>query len=198
MMGLVLTIVAAYLLGSISFGIIITKMVKGVDIRNYGSGSTGMTNVLRTAGKGPAAAVFVLDALKGVAAVLIGLYAGGVAYGVVGGLAAMAGHAYPIFFGFKGGKGVATGCGIILTLAPDVTAIALAIFLLTVLISRYVSLGSILGSISVPVNMILFDKPLPLIIFGVVGAAFVIYAHRSNIKRLYHGTEFKVGQSRQE
>lgn len=196
-MGWALTILVAYLLGSISFGIIITKMVKGVDIRNYGSGSTGMTNVLRTVGKGPGALVLCGDALKGAVAVGVGFYFGGVAYGVIGGLAAMLGHAYPIYFGFKGGKGVATGFGIILALAPDVTAIAITIFLVTVLISRYVSLGSLLGSLSVPINMVLFAKPLPLIIFGIVGASFVVYAHRANIKRLYQGKENKVGSSSQ-
>ena len=92
-MDLVLTVLIAYLLGSISFGIIITKIVKGVDIRNYGSGSTGMTNVLRTAGKGPGALVFLGDSLKGAIAVWVGLILGGIPYGVAGGLAAMAGHA---------------------------------------------------------------------------------------------------------
>lgn len=195
-MGIAITILVSYLLGSISFGIIITRMVKGVDIRNYGSGSTGMTNVLRTVGKGPGAIVFLGDALKGAAAVFIGLYFGGIAYGVLGGMAAMAGHAYPVFFGFKGGKGVATGFGIILALAPDVTGIAITIFLVVVLLSRYVSLGSILGALSVPILMISFAKPMPLIIFGLIGSAFVVYAHRSNIKRLYQGTENKVGKKR--
>lgn len=195
-MGLAITLLVAYLLGSISFGIIVTKIVKGVDIRNYGSGSTGMTNVLRTVGKGPGALVFIGDAAKGMGAVLLGQYLGGDVYAVIGGIASMLGHAYPIFFGFKGGKGVATGFGIILALAPEVTAIAITIFLVTVFLSKYVSLGSLLGSLSVPINMYLFSKPLPLIIFGIAGASFVLYAHRANIKRLYQGTEYKVGSSK--
>jgi len=195
-MGLAITLLVAYLLGSISFGIIVTKIVKGVDIRNYGSGSTGMTNVLRTVGKGPGALVFIGDAAKGMLAVLLGQYYGGDVYAVIGGIAAMLGHAYPIFFGFKGGKGVATGFGIILALAPEVTAIAITIFLVTVFLSKYVSLGSLLGSLSVPINMYLFAKPLSLIIFGIAGASFVVYAHRANIKRLYQGTEYKVGSSK--
>lgn len=187
----ILAIAAGYLLGSISFGIIITRIYKGVDIRDFGSGSTGMTNVLRTAGKGPAALVLLGDVLKGVISTAIGIYLGGTGYGVLGGLAAMAGHAYPVYFGFKGGKSVATGFGVILTLAPDATLVTAAIFLGTIFISRYVSLGSIIAAISAPILMYLFAKPLPVIIFALVGASFVLYAHRSNIKRLYQGKEYK-------
>lgn len=184
------TIVIGYLLGSISFGIIVTRIVKGVDIRDYGSGNAGMTNVLRIVGKGPGAIVLLGDALKGVAAVAVGLYLGGEVYGVIGGIMALIGHGYPLYFGFKGGKGVATGLGVMIILVPEVSAIALVIFLLIVFISGYVSLGSILATSSVPISMILLHKSLPLIILGLLGAAFVIYAHRSNIKNLYHGTEY--------
>lgn len=193
-MEMILAAAAGYLLGSISFGIIVTRLFKGIDIRDYGSGSTGMTNVLRTAGKGPAALVLMGDVLKGVISTYIGLTLGGVSYGVLAGLAAMAGHAYPLYFGFKGGKSVATGFGIILTLAPDATLIAASVFLLTTLISRYVSLGSILAAVSAPILMYLFAKPLPVFVFALVGATFVIYAHRANIKRLYQGKEYKFGK----
>lgn len=195
-MKIFLVILSSYLLGSISFGIIITKLVKGQDIRNYGSGSTGMTNVLRTVGKGPAALVLAGDALKGASSVFIGNYFGGSSYAVVGGLMAMLGHTYPIFHGFRGGKGVATGFGVMLALAPDVVLVAIIFFILIVFISRYVSLGSILAALTVPVMMVLFQKPKPLIIFGILGASFVLYSHRSNIKRLYKGTEFKIGEQR--
>lgn len=195
-MELFLVVLGSYLLGSISFGIIITRLVKGKDIRDYGSGSTGMTNVLRTVGKGPAAMVLIGDALKGAASVMIGNYFGGSVYAVIGGLVAMAGHTYPIYHGFRGGKGVATGFGVMIALAPDVILVAIIIFILSVLISRYVSLGSILAAISVPIMMILFSKPMPLIVFGLLGASFVLYSHRSNLKRLYNGTEFKIGQQR--
>lgn len=195
-MELFLVVLGSYLLGSISFGIIITRLVKGKDIRDYGSGSTGMTNVLRTVGKGPAAMVLIGDALKGAASVMIGNYFGGSVYAVIGGLVAMTGHTYPIYHGFRGGKGVATGFGVMIALAPDVILVAIIIFILSVLISRYVSLGSILAAISVPIMMILFGKPMPLIVFGLLGASFVLYSHRSNLKRLYNGTEFKIGQQR--
>jgi len=193
-MNLVLTIMLGYLVGSASFGIIVTKLVKGVDIRDYGSGNTGVTNVLRTVGKGPAALVLVGDALKGLASVYIGFCLGdnSLSYAIAGGLAAIAGHTYPLYHGFKGGKGAATGFGVILALIPDVTLIAVTVFVLTILLTRYVSLGSILGSVSVPISAVLFRKPLPVVVFCFVAAGFVIYRHRSNIIRLYRGKENKL------
>lgn len=185
-----------YLLGSTSFGIIVTKLVMGVDIRNYGSGNTGMTNVLRTCGKKCAALVLIGDAAKGVIATYVGLSLGSMDYAVIGGLAAMLGHSYPLFFGFRGGKGVATGLGIILLLTPDITLIAFCIFVVTVFFSRYVSLGSILAALSVPINMLLFHKPLPAVVFGFAASALVVYSHRANIKRLLHGKENKVGKAK--
>lgn len=191
-MKFLLVVLVGYLLGSISFGIIVTRIVKGVDIRDFGSGNTGMTNVLRIIGKGPAAVVLLGDVLKGVASVVAGQYLGGSEHAVAGGLAAMAGHNYPLYFGFKGGKGVATGFGIILALIPDITIICLLTFLLTVLISRYVSLGSILAALCLPVLTIYLHKELSIILFTIVASVFVIYRHRSNIVRLYQGRENKI------
>ncbi|QNB45903.1 glycerol-3-phosphate 1-O-acyltransferase PlsY [Thermanaerosceptrum fracticalcis] len=193
-MELFVAVISGYLVGSVSFGIILTKLLRGVDIRQYGSGNTGMTNVMRTIGKGPAMLVLLGDALKGAVSVGIGLSLGSTVYAVIAGLAAMAGHTYPLFHGFRGGRGVATGFGVILTLTPDVTLIALSIFLLTVFLSRYVSLGSILAALSVPLTMTILQKPLPILLFGVLGAGFVIYRHKANIKRLVNGTEYKVGE----
>ncbi len=192
-MGLFIVVLAGYLLGSVSFGIIVTKKLKGIDIREHGSGNAGMTNVIRTIGKGPGALVLLGDALKGAAAVALGLFVGGEIYGIIGGLAALLGHAYPFFFGFRGGKGVATGLGIMLVLVPDVSLMALGVFFLTILLSRYVSLGSILATSSVPVFMIILGKSLPLIVLGIIGATFIIYTHRNNIKKIYQGTEYRLG-----
>lgn len=195
-----LILILSYLLGSVSFGIMVTKLKKNIDIRDFGSGNIGFTNVLRVVGKGPAAIVLVGDALKGSLGVVLGYYLGGASYSyaVLGGLAAMLGHTYPVYFGFKGGKGVATGLGVIIALAPDVTLIALIIFLITVFFSRYVSLGSILAALSVPIFLYFFKKPFPVFLFGVLGAAFVIYNHKANIVRLYQGNENKIGQKQEK
>lgn len=190
-MGLVLTALMGYLAGSVSFGIIVTKLFKGVDIRKYGSGNTGVTNVLRTVGKGPAALVLAGDVLKGLVSVYIGFYLGdnSLVYAIVGGLAVIAGHTYPLYHGFKGGKGAATGFGVILGLIPDITLIAAIVFILTIILTRYVSLGSILGAFSVPVSAVILHKPAPILAFCVLAAGFVIYRHKSNIIRLYQGKE---------
>ena len=197
-MGLVWAIISGYLLGSLSFSIIIIHLLKGVDIRKYGSGNAGMTNVLRNFGKGPAAIVFAGDFLKGLAGVYLGIYFGGIYYGVAAGLAAMAGHTYPLYFGFKGGKGVATGCAVLMALAPDVTLIAFAVFITTIFISRFISLGSLLAAVSVIILVFIFNKPLPVVIFGLIGSLFVIYRHKSNMIRLYKGTENKIGKTRSD
>ena len=193
-MQLFLVVLLSYLLGSVSFGIIVTRIVKGVDIRAYGSGNTGFTNVLRVVGKGPSVLVLLGDALKGSFCVALGYYFGDAYFAVMGGLAAMVGHTYPLYFGFRGGKGVATGLGVMLTLAPDVTIIALIIFILTVLFSRYVSLGSILAALSVLISTIFLAKPFPILLFSILAVSFVIYRHKTNIVRLWQGKENKVGK----
>lgn len=189
---LLFVILIGYLIGSISFSILLGKLIKGIDVRDYGSGNAGTTNTLRVLGKGPAVIVLIGDALKGMASVAVGLYYGSVVYAVLGGLAAIAGHTYPVFFGFKGGRGVATGFGVIIMLCPDISLLAIGVFITTIIITRYVSLGSILGALSVPINMYLFHKPVPVLLFGIVAASFVIYRHRDNIFRIYHGKENKL------
>lgn len=193
-----LTILIAYLIGSVSFGIIVAKLFRGIDIRDYGSGNTGFTNVLRVLGKGPSVLVLFGDTMKGAMAVLVGFYLGGTYCAVLGGLSVMLGHSYPLYFGFRGGKGVATGLGVVISLAPDVTVLALLIFLLTVWISRYVSLGSILAALSVPLLMLAFAKPLPILYFGIFGALVVVYRHKSNIVRIYQGQENKIGNNKEQ
>lgn len=193
-----LTMLLAYLIGSVSFGIIIAKLYRGIDIRDYGSGNTGFTNVLRVIGKGPSILVLCGDTLKGALAVLVGFFLGDTYCAMLGGLMAMLGHTYPIYYRFRGGKGVATGLGVFLSLAPDVTVLALLIFLFTVWISRYVSLGSILAALSVPLLMLAFAKPSPILLFGICGAFVVIYRHKSNIVRIYQGKENKIGENKEK
>lgn len=192
---LVLTIFISYLIGSISFGILAGKIFKGIDIRKYGSGNTGVTNVLRTIGKGPALIVLIGDIFKGIVGVLIGLYFGDVIYGMVGGFAVVTGHIYPLYFGFKGGKGAASGFGVVLMLAPDVIAVGAIVFILTIVMTRYVSLGSILGAIISVIMSFILHKPLSIQVFLLLTATFVIYQHRSNIVRLYQGKENKMSFS---
>lgn len=193
--GLILTIICSYLAGSVSFGILAGKLLKGIDIRKYGSGNTGVTNVLRTLGKGPAIAVLIGDVLKGIVGVIIGLYFGDVFYGMVGGFAVVTGHIYPLYFGFRGGKGAATGFGVVLMLAPDVMAVGAIVFILTIVVTRYVSLGSILGAVISVIMSFVFDKALSIQVFLIITAAFVIFQHRSNIVRLYQGKENKISFS---
>ena len=188
--------VASYLIGSIPNGFILARLTKGIDIRQFGSGNIGATNVWRTLGPVPGIIVLLLDMSKGVASVLIGRYLGGVGTELIAAFLALCGHSWPIFLKFKGGKIVATGGGIILAISPLTTLVALVVLLITVAISRYVSLGSILAAITVPVTMIILRMNILYILFGVVIAVFVIYKHRPNIKRILSGTEFKVGKGR--
>jgi glycerol-3-phosphate acyltransferase PlsY len=201
--------VIAYLLGSIPTGYIAVKLLKGIDIREVGSGSTGATNVLRTLGKGAGAFVLAVDCLKGVIAIaLVYLLFGYVDIipstlnpqlwqpwvVTLAGLAAVLGHSKSIFLGFTGGKSVATSLGILLTMNWQVGLAAAAVFAVFVAISRIVSLSSISAAISVSIFMVLLHQPLPYILFALVAGLYVILRHRSNIERLLEGTEPKLGQ----
>lgn len=187
---IILYAIAAYLIGSIPTGLLIGKYIYHKDLREYGSKNIGSTNAYRVLGKLPAFFVFLGDVLKGV--IGVALFIPHTELMLLGGVLAIVGHNWPIFLGFKGGKGVATGLGVIVTLAPDISLIAIAIWLVIVLISKYVSLGSILAAISVPISMYVLDKPVSYIIFGILTAVFVVYRHKANIIRLYHGEELKV------
>ena len=192
-MGLLLACILSYLIGSIPNGLILGKLLWHVDLREYGSHNIGATNAWRTLGKGPGIMICVLDLLKGVVGVWLGTFFSGAALALVlGGIFAIVGHSWSLFLGFKGGKGVATGLGVILMLMPKVTFFVFIIWLLLVFLTRYVSLGSIVAAAMVPVLAWFFDAPLEYILFGLAAAAFVIYRHQSNIGRLLHGTESKV------
>ncbi len=206
-------VLIGYLVGSIPFGVIIGRRSAKVDVRQLGSGKTGATNVLRVAGKKAAALVLILDLLKGVLAVVFaGLIFNGdylVVAGsglwwltrsaqVVAALAAIAGHKWPIFLGFHGGRGVATFFGGLLALCPVAALFGVEVLFLGVSLTRYVSLGSIAGAVGtyailVPLT-ILYGFPFEYLVYTLIGAIFIIAVHRDNIVRLVSGTERKIGE----
>jgi acyl phosphate:glycerol-3-phosphate acyltransferase len=191
----VFLVLVSYLLGSISFGYIITKKIKGVDIRKLGSGNTGATNISRVVGIKYAVLVLILDALKGFAAILLSSYLSGEMLVILlCGLTVIAGHNWPVFFAFKGGRGGATTLGVFLGLAPIATVIVFAIFILVIMITRYVSLGTIVAAIAIPVSMLILKYPTGYIIFGLAVCLILLWKHIPNIKRLMKGKESKWGE----
>ncbi|MGM9570717.1 MAG: glycerol-3-phosphate 1-O-acyltransferase PlsY [bacterium] len=189
-----LVLAFVYLFASIPFGLLVSKYFYETDIRSKGSGNIGATNVLRNLGVFPAVLVLILDMGKGITAVFLARYFLGTDFSaVIAGLIAIIGHSCSCFLGFKGGKGVATGLGVILMLSPLVTCLTVMVFVLVVALTRYVSLGSVLGALLLPLLMIVFHQPKPYLYFACLAAAFVIYRHRGNIQRLLQGTESKIG-----
>jgi len=190
-MGYVLALVFGYLLGSIPFGLLITRAAGLGDVRKIGSGNIGATNVLRTGSKGLAAATLLLDALKGTAAVLI---AGHFApeLGLWAGLGAFFGHLFPVWLGFKGGKGVATYLGVLIGLAWQVALIFAVVWLVMAFLFRYSSLAALTAAVVVPVALYFMSAPQIAILF-VVMSIIVFIKHRANISRLLAGTEGKIG-----
>lgn len=206
------TLVVAYLLGSVPTGYTAAKLLKGIDIREFGSGSTGATNVLRTLGKGPGAFVLFIDSLKGVLAIFLvrSLFKLAIAQNFLPptvdvdvwqpsmvalvAFLAILGHSKSIFLGFSGGKSVATSIGILFAMNWQVALIAIGVFGVTIAISKFVSLSSICGALSAPVSMIVLNQPLPYILFGAIGSVYVVWRHKSNIERLIAGNESKLGQ----
>jgi glycerol-3-phosphate acyltransferase PlsY len=192
------SILAGYLLGSFNAALIVGKVFYQKDIRKYGSGNAGTTNVLRTLGKGAAAAVLVLDILKGILACLAGQLITGNVENVgwagmyLAGFAAVIGHNWPVFFGFKGGKGVLTSFAVILYISPIPALICLAVFIVIVSLTRYVSLGSIIAAILWPVVSIFFDLPALMLVIAVLMVIMIIIRHKENITRLFRGTEKKL------
>ncbi|QHW34921.1 glycerol-3-phosphate 1-O-acyltransferase PlsY [Paenibacillus rhizovicinus] len=191
----VLTVLISYLLGSVSFSILIAKWVKGIDIRNYGSGNAGATNTLRVLGKGPGIAVFLLDIAKGIVAVILGIYAAGGDWGpALCGLAAIAGHNWPVWFGFKGGKGIATTVGVMASLAIVPTLVAGVVAIVSIAITRFVSLGSLIFALLVPIFIWNFgDKPQSYVWAALVICLLAFVRHRTNIVKLMQGKENKLG-----
>jgi len=190
----VLAIVVSYLLGSISFSFIIAKYIKGIDIRKHGSGNAGATNTLRVLGKGPAIAVLALDVLKGMAAIWIAMWASDVTWlAVVCGLAVIAGHNWPVFFGFRGGKGIATTIGAMATLCFLPALFAGIIAILSIVFTRYVSLGSLIFAALLPVFIAIMGRPSEILIGSIIIGVFAFIRHRSNIVKLARGKENKLG-----
>ena len=187
-----LAVLGGYLLGSLPFGFWLPLLFRGEDIRSHGSGNVGASNVFRVYGRRLGALVALLDAGKGFAAALLGLWAGGALVGVLAAAAAMAGHARPVFLRFeKGGKMVATAGGATLALAPLAAIGCLAIWLAFFVVTRYASLASIATAMSLAILVPLFGYPWPVVVFGIVGAAGVILLHRHNVRRLLRGTEHR-------
>ncbi len=188
-----LVIISGYLIGSIPNGLLIGKWFCHVDIRQFGSKNIGATNAFRVLGPWPALGVFVTDAFKGIIGVMIGQYLIGTPVGqLAGGIAAMAGHNWSLFLGFKGGRGVATGLGIIVVLMPDITLIVFLVWVAIVYFTRYVSLGSITGAALLPLLVWIRGEQAEFLYFSIIAALFVIIRHRPNIERLLRGQELKI------
>ena len=193
-----LLVVVGYLLGSLSFAVIVVRLKTGKDIRTEGSGNAGATNVLRGYGKGLAALVAAADVGKGAAAVLlVRLVTADPRYAAAAGVAAVVGHVFPIFYGFRGGKGVATAVGVFLALAPLAMLVGLAIFFLVVIITRYVSLGSCVTAVLLPPLAGLFHAPSAVLAAAAIVAVLIVLKHRENLERLARGEERKVGRQKQ-
>lgn len=191
----VLGFILGHVCGSIPSGLWLVKALHGIDIRDYGSKNIGTTNVFRTVGAKTAVLVLLADMLKGIIAVaLVNYIYSDPLLDVVTALGALLGHNYSIFLGFKGGKGVATGLGLLVFLMPKVSACGFGIWLVLVLLTRYVSLGSIIAAIATPILAWYFAYPAAYIVFGAVAGFFVVIRHKENIKRLLNGTESKIKQ----
>ena len=193
-----LFVVLAYLLGSLSFATLLVRLATGKDIRKEGSGNAGATNVLRSHGKGLGLAVALLDIGKGALAVfLVRLVTADSRYAAAAAVAAVLGHVFPIFYGFRGGKGVATAVGAFLVLAPWATLVCAGVFVLIVAATRYVSLGSVVSvSLLPPVAGLLFGAREPVVLAGAAVAVLVVVKHIGNLKRLAAGTESRMGQKK--
>jgi glycerol-3-phosphate acyltransferase PlsY len=208
-----LLLIGAYLLGSFPTGYLLGRWLKGIDIREEGSGSTGATNVLRVLGKGPGAVVLGIDVLKGALAILgvgwVYSQSGSATLAaqvpgieiitwqpwmtILAGMAALLGHSKPIWLNFRGGKSVASGLGILFALDWRVALACLGVFALTLAITRWVSLGSVLSTTTTPLWFYLAKQPIPYILLAILGGVYVVWRHQSNIQRLLAGTEPKLG-----
>lgn len=217
---LAIIVILSYLVGSIPTSIIVSKLVKGIDIRNFGSGNAGGTNVMRVLGWKYGVMVIILDAIKGAIAVILiaRLHFGVLPFQnvspfddftlvqIIAGISAVIGHIWTIFAGFRGGKGIATALGMLIMIITVDMLIALAVFLLTVSISKYVSLGSILGALAVPATLIirenLFNSHVEgyhtLLPFVIAVALLIIFTHRKNVVRILNGTENRISFRKKE
>ena len=194
-MSWVLVLVISYLLGSIPVGYWAGRM-RGVDVRRYGSGNIGMTNVTRVLGPAAGLTVLLGDVAKGALAAWLGYRVGGPNLAALAGLAAVAGHNWSLFLGGRGGRGVATSAGAILALAPAVAVSAVGVWAVAVLSTRYVSVASILAGFSAPVFMLLYRQPPAYAWFGLAIAGLILLQHRPNLRRLREGKEFRLGSGK--
>ena len=193
-MDYVLAVVLGYLVGSISFSFLFGRLFQGIDIRKHGSGNAGATNTLRVMGLGPALTVLALDIGKGVLAVWIGwwLDPANLLLPILAGLAVILGHNWPVFFAFRGGKGIATMIGVVATLCFLPGLAAGIIGIASIVATRYVSLGSLLFAGLLPFSLLLFGRELELVWFSVAMAALAFYKHRGNLVKLAQGKENKI------
>jgi glycerol-3-phosphate acyltransferase PlsY len=186
-------IAAAYLIGSIPFALILSRRW-GADLRKVGSGNLGAANVMRASGVSAGVMVAALDMAKGAASVWIASrVSDGAELTAAAGLAAILGHIYPIWLRFRGGKGVATACGVFSMLTPLAVPPALALFALTVWFTQYISLGSVLASMALPPLAYALGSPMPAVIGASAAAAIIVFRHRSNVLRVWLGTERRLG-----
>ena len=190
---ILLALAFGYLLGSIPFGLVLTRLTGGPDLRAIGSGNIGATNVLRTGRKGLAAVTLICDMLKGTLAVLISGYFGGPDAAMLAALGAFVGHLFPVWLGFKGGKGVAVYIGVLIGLFWPAAVLFCALWIVTAAISRYSSLSALVASVVTPIFLWWFGQPV-LASLLVVMTLLLFYKHRENIKRLQAGTEGRIGE----
>jgi glycerol-3-phosphate acyltransferase PlsY len=190
-----LGLLAAYLIGAIPVGYVVARLAGGVDIRASGSGNIGATNVLRTLGKGAAIATLVGDIAKGFVAVSVArAFDASPGWAAAGAVLAIAGNCWPVFLRFRGGKGVATGFGAFLALAPWATAPAALVFAVVVATFRYVSLGSVMAVVCLPIGVLALGYPRPHVAAAVATAIIIVYRHRENLARLFKGSEPRLGR----
>jgi len=193
-MDIIATLALAYLVGSVPFAFLLSRR-RGIDLRKVGSRNIGATNVLRTSGVLTAVIAMGLDAVKGAIAVVVAQrLTGGIGAPMAAGLASVVGHIYPVWLRFRGGKGVATAAGVFAVLTPMALGIAGAAFVLAVWITRYISVGSIVGALTLTIVAIVTDAPGVVEIGSAVAALVILQRHRANIKRVLDGTERRVGQ----
>jgi glycerol-3-phosphate acyltransferase PlsY len=189
-----LIIAAAYLIGSIPFALLLARRWGAEDLRRIGSGNLGAANVLRASGLTAGVLVAALDIAKGAASVVLAQRLSGGGPGpAAAGVAAIVGHVYPVWLGFRGGKGVATACGVFTVLTPLAVPPALAIFLASVWVTKYISVGSVLASVVLPPAAYVTGSPGPVVAAAVAVSVLIVFRHRSNLARLREGTERRFG-----
>ncbi|MBI4298891.1 MAG: glycerol-3-phosphate 1-O-acyltransferase PlsY [Chloroflexi bacterium] len=198
-----IAVAIGYTLGAIPFGLLIGKLVKGVDVREFGSGKTGSTNVLRTVGVKAGIAVLMLDMAKGAASVLIARFlseAPGTE--VAAALATLVGHCWPVFIGFRGGRGTAPGLGALFIMAPFLGILAASLGVVTIILSRYVSLGSMIGTAAALVALMALSligiHPIEYMAYGILGGILILWRHTDNLVRIIRGQERKIGRGSEQ